>query len=105
MFVGRQAAFLFTVFRGVEKIRDGALKGRSVYRSLVVLLAGSSGPGGVSGMRRRAAPRALLCGAVDAAKVVRRIDQAHVGKRLGEVSQLAPVTGVVFLGKKPEVVA
>ena len=56
-------------------------------------------------MRRRAAVCPLLCGAIDAAKVVRRIDQTDVGKRLREVSQLAPVTGVVFLGKKPEVVA
>ena len=56
-------------------------------------------------MRRRAAVRPLLCGAIDAAKVVGRIDQTDVGKRLGEVSQLAPVTGMIFLGKKPEVVA
>jgi hypothetical protein len=56
-------------------------------------------------MRRRTAIRTLLCGAIDAAKVVRRIDQTDVGKCLGEVSQLAPVTGMVFLGKKSEVVA
>jgi hypothetical protein len=56
-------------------------------------------------MWRRAAIRTLLCGAIDAAKVVCRIDQTDVRKRLGEVSQLALVTEVVFLGKKPEVVA
>ena len=105
MLVGRQAVFLCTVFRRVEKFCDGTLKGRSVYGSLAVPLAGSSGPGGVSGMRRRAAVCPLLCGAIDAAKIVGRVDQTHVGKRLGEVSQLAPVAGVVFLGKKPQVVA
>jgi hypothetical protein len=97
--------FFGPCFTASKNSCDGTLKGRSVYRSLAVLLAGSSGPGGVSGMRRRAAIRTLLCGTADAAKVVRRIDQTDVGKRLGKVSQLAPVTGMVFLGKKSEVVA
>ena len=41
----------------------------------------------------------------DTAEVIRGVDQTDVGECLREVSQFTPEAGMVFLGKKPEIVA
>ena len=58
-------------------------------------------------VRTRTVPEisALLRRTTDTAQVIRRVDKTDVGERLRAVSQLALEAGMVFLGKKPEVVA
>jgi len=82
-----------------------ANKASSIHRRLRGMDTCSSCPGSAISMRRLAAIGMLLCRAADAAQVIRGIDQADVREPLREVSQLTPQARVVFLRKKPEVIA
>src|SRR5687768_8919537 len=77
----------------------------SIQGRLIAWRTGGSVPGCVVRARRLAEISALLCRTTDAAQIICGVDQADVGKCLREVSKLAPEAGMVFLCKKPEVVA